>query len=104
MYALNAVASFVWDGLDNGASVMQIVDELALVFDEPVQAITADVRKLVDQFVDVGIMSADGAPRDFRIDADECVEGREQGGPVWELLLPDAPTFDDRYLVAPHNY
>jgi hypothetical protein len=97
-FALDPVASFLWDGLSAGVEVSTLVDELAAQFDVPVEVIATDVAWVIEQFVMFNVMSIDGPT------LDEDGDDSQPEQVVLSLSPPDAPTFDERYLAALPNY
>ena len=96
-YALDPIASFVWDGLLHGSTLSQIVDELAPEFDVPRAVIEADVSKLATDLGDLGMLAASLGEPVTAFDIDECATDSDSEARSAE------PTFDDRYLAAPPN-
>lgn len=105
-YGLNSVAAYVWMSLAEGLTLTAIVDELAPVFDAPVEQIVTDVSALAREFGKLGVVTSDGPHLMTQLVAEECVADLEDvvDGSHSTPEGASTPTFDDRYLAAPPNY
>lgn len=102
-YALDAIASFVWDGLSAGLTVPAIVDELVPMFNASIEVIAGDVDKLVRKLSELGVFTTAGLDRTRGIDFDECVADTDQAAGVVSAHSSEATDFDDQYIAAPPN-
>jgi hypothetical protein len=102
-YALDAIASCVWEGLSAGLTVSAIVDELAPMFSAPFEVIAGDVDKLARDLIELGVFTAAGLDHTRGINLDECVSDTEQASAVAGSHSSETTGFDDQYVAAPSN-
>ncbi len=61
IHKLNMTASVIWDLCDGATSVDEIATRVGADFGTPREEIEADVRALIEQLAQLGVVSFDGA-------------------------------------------
>ncbi len=61
-FALDPVGSRLWVALEQGKSIEQVAAEIVQEYDTSLETATADLRALLDDLVQRGLLVAEGAP------------------------------------------